>query len=65
MPAFVCEYAAAITFSLTVMFRNSRSVWNVRAIPRFVIWCGSRPSRLSPAKRMSPRVRRVDAGDRG
>ena len=34
MPAFVCECAAAITFSLTVMFRNSRSVWNVRAIPR-------------------------------
>ena len=45
------------------MFRNSRSVWNVRAIPRRVISCGSRPSRLSPAKRMSPRVRRVDAGD--
>ena len=32
------------------MFRNSRSVWNVRAIPRRVIWCGSRPLMLEPAK---------------
>ena len=55
-PAFVCPYAAAITFSRTVMLRNRRSVWNVRAIPRRVIWCGSRPLMLEPAKTMSPPV---------
>ena len=54
MPARVCEYAAAITFSLTVMFRNRRSVWKVRAIPRAVISCGSSPTRLRPSKTMSP-----------
>ena len=40
MPARVWPYAAAITFSFTVMFRKSRRVWNVRAMPRRVIWCG-------------------------
>ena len=54
MPAFVCDHAAAITFSLTVMFRKSRSVWNVRAIPRAVISCGSSPRIDCPSKRMSP-----------
>ena len=29
-PARVWPYAAAITFSLTDMFRKRRSVWNVR-----------------------------------
>ena len=30
----VRPYCTAITFSFTVMFRKSRNVWNVRAIPR-------------------------------
>ena len=42
--------------SRTVMFRKSRNVWNVRAIPRPVILCGSRPRMLSPANTMSPPV---------
>jgi hypothetical protein len=36
------------------MFRNSRSVWNVRAIPRFVIACGARPAMFLPSKTISP-----------
>ena len=43
-----------MTFSLTVMFRKSRSVWKVRAIPRLAILCGSMPTTLLPAKTMSP-----------
>src|SRR3954447_6332404 len=54
MPARVWEYAAVMTLSLTVMFRKRRSVWKVRAIPRAVIWCASRPTMLRPSKRMSP-----------
>jgi len=54
MPAFVWPYAAAITFSFTDMFRNSRNVWNVREIPRRQIWCGSRPTMLFPSNWMSP-----------
>ena len=46
-PACVCPYAAAMTFSLTVMLRNSRRVWNVRATPRCVILCGASPTMLS------------------
>ena len=42
-PAFVWPYAAAITFSFTDMFRKSRSVWNVREMPRWQIWCGCEP----------------------
>ena len=53
-PARVWPYAAAITFSFTVRFRNRRSVWNVRAMPRPVILCGSRPTSVWPSKRMSP-----------
>ena len=55
-PALVRAYAAAITFSSTVMFRKRRNVWKVRAIPSFVILCGSIPLMLRPAKRMSPSV---------
>ena len=51
---FVCPYAPAITFSLTLMLRKSRSVWNVRAMPRCVILCGARPAMFSPSKRISP-----------
>ena len=40
MSTFVCPYCDAITFSFTLMLRKSRSVWNVRATPRFVILCG-------------------------
>jgi hypothetical protein len=54
MPACVCGHAAAITFSFTVMFRNRRSVWNVRAIPRAVILCAPSPTSDSPSKTMSP-----------
>ena len=43
-----------MTFSITVMFRKSRSVWNVRAMPLFVILCGARPEILSPSKTISP-----------
>ena len=53
-PAFVRPYAAAITLSFTDMFRKRRSVWNVRAIPRLQISCGSSPPRLAPSKRSSP-----------
>ena len=59
----VWPYAAAITFSLTVMFRNSRRVWKVRAMPLRVILFGGRPTIDSPSKRMSPSSGRVDAGD--
>ena len=63
-PARVGPYAAAITFSFTVMFRNSRSVWNVRATPRCVILCGEQADeRLRPSSRMSPAIGLVDAGD--
>ena len=47
-------YVAAITFSLTLMFRKRRRVWNVRATPRFVILWGAIPTMLSPSNRMSP-----------
>ena len=40
MSTFVRPYCAAITLSITVMLRNNRSVWNVRATPRLVIECG-------------------------
>ena len=53
-PARVCPYAAAITFSFTVMFRNSRRFWNVRAMPRWLMRYGGSPTIDSPAKRMSP-----------
>src|SRR5215470_6175516 len=43
-----------MTFSLTVMFRKSRRFWNVRAIPRWLILCGGRPTIELPSKRMSP-----------
>ena len=54
MPAWVWPYSAAITFSLTVMFRKSRSVWKVRAMPLRVILFGARPTIDSPSKRISP-----------
>ena len=63
MPTFVCPYCDAMTFSITLMLRNRRSVWNVRATPRCVIVCGARPTRLSPSSRISPLVGPVDAGD--
>ena len=45
------------------MFRNSRSVWKVRAIPSCVILCGGSPAMLSPLEQDLARVRPVDAGD--
>src|SRR5690348_13934849 len=36
------------------MFKNSRRLWNVRAIPRRVILYGARPVMLLPSKRTSP-----------
>ena len=62
-PAFVWPYAAAITFSLTDMFRKSRNVWNVREMPRWQILCGASPTIDCPSSVMSPLVRVVDAGD--
>ena len=54
MPARVWPYSAAITFSLTVMFKKRRSVWKVRAMPRRVILFGAKPTIDSPSKRISP-----------
>src|SRR5262249_5138842 len=36
------------------MFRNSRRLWNVRAIPSRVMLCGCIPAMERPAKRTSP-----------
>ena len=63
--ARVWPYAAAITFSLTVMFRNRRSVWNVRAIPSRVILCGAQPDEAAAVEADVAAVGPVDAGDRG
>ena len=30
------------------MFANSRTFWNVLAIPSFTSWCGRSPRMLSP-----------------
>ena len=57
-PERVCAHVGTITFSLTVMFRKSRSVWNVRPTPRFAIACGGSPTSDSPSSRMSPVVGR-------
>jgi len=38
------------------MFANSRTFWNVLAIPRAVTWLGSSPISDSPLKAMSPSV---------
>ena len=51
---FVRPYCDAMTFSITLMLRKSRSVWNVRATPVRVILCGARPTRLCPPSRISP-----------
>ena len=53
-PERVWLYDAAMTFSRTVMFRNSRSVWKVRPIPRPAISCDVSPTMLCPSSRMSP-----------
>ena len=55
-PAFVCPYAAAITFSRTLMFRKRRSVWNVRAIPRLRDLVRLEADDALPSNRMSPCV---------
>ncbi len=59
----VWPYAAAITFSFTVMFRNSRSVWNVRAMPRRRDLCGARPTSDSAVEQDVALVGPVDARD--
>src|SRR3954447_5661635 len=43
-----------MTFSSTVMFRNRRSVWKVRAIPLVVIVCGARLETTSPSNTIDP-----------
>ena len=55
-PAFVRPYAAAITFSFTDMFRNRRNVWNVRAMPSWLMRNGFLPPIDLPANRTSPAV---------
>ena len=37
--------------------------WNVRAMPRRLIWCGDSPAMLRPSRRIVPALGRVDAGD--
>ena len=51
--------AALITFSITLMFRNRRRLWKVRAMPSRVIWCISSPASDLPSKRMSPLSGRI------
>ena len=62
MPAWVWPYSAAITFSLTVMFRNSRSVWKVRAMPLRVILFGGKPDDRLALEEDVALLGRVDAG---
>ncbi len=45
------------------MLRNRRSVWNVRAMPRWVILCGSSPTMLRALEHDVALDRLVDAGD--
>ena len=59
----MCPYAAAITFSLTLMFRNSRSVWNVRATPQLRDLVRRQPDDALAVEEDVAAVGRVDAGD--
>jgi hypothetical protein len=52
----VLPYVAAITFSSTDMFRNSRRLWKVRAIPFLAMLCGSCPAMDCPANLTSPEL---------
>ena len=45
-----------MTFSIAVMSGNKRMFWNVRAIPRFVIWKRFRPARDCPSNMTDPLV---------
>src|SRR5712692_9056623 len=53
-PDFVRACRASITFSRTVISGNSRTFWNVRAMPKARIWLGRRLTMLRSSKRMLP-----------
>ena len=53
-PALLCASIPTITFSIAVMFANSRMFWNVRPIPCSVATCGGLPVMSASAKTTRP-----------
>ena len=57
------RWVPSMTFSMTLMARNRRRVWNVRATPRLAISSVRRPTIERPSTRISPPRGPIQAGD--